>query len=309
MCVAGPSLKRRNRGSGGGVWDAWALRRTIMLQAILFCPLVSTQLPHGQAYALKESADIKSKAQLINKTCGPGRAGDSCQFSLSTVYRKHNPYDGFVPPPKDKQPGWPGLQPLSYQTLVLQLEASLIIEVGVWKGDSAIPMAQGLREAGRGCLFAVDTWLGALEFWTLRSTQGQYDPRRDMHFEHGYPRVFFQFLGNVVRQNVSEYVVPFPVPSRLAADFFALHSVEADIVHIDAGHEYNDVCDDLELWWPRVKSCGLLIGDDYHATCRMTQGWHSRQCPSPGVARAVEKFSADRNLTVQFLDPERTGRP
>ena len=104
---------------GGGVWDAWALRRTIMLQAILFCPLVSTQLPHGQAYALKESADIKSKAQLMNKTCGPGRAGDSCQFSLSTVYGKHNPYDGFVPPPKDQQPGWPGLQPLAYQTLVV----------------------------------------------------------------------------------------------------------------------------------------------------------------------------------------------
>lgn len=47
------------------------------------------------------------------------------------------------------------------------------------------------------------------------------DPSRNLHFHHGYPQVYQHFLANVVREKLQKYVIPFPVPSRLAHDFIA----------------------------------------------------------------------------------------
>ncbi len=48
----------------------------------------------------------------------------------------------------------------------------------------------------------------------------------------------------------------------------------ADMVFIDAGHDYPSCKQDIELWWPLIKEGGYLCGHDY-------------QHKFPGVMRAV----------------------
>ncbi len=129
--------------------------------------------------------------------------------------------------------GWtPGAAP--YDRICNLTSPQVIVEVGVWKGASAVYLAGCLKRAGSGVLFAVDTWTGALEFWNRRITQGAPDPQRDLHWHHGLPSIYFTFLSNMVHKGLQDYVVPFPVTSRLAAEFFAEKGMQADNVHVDA---------------------------------------------------------------------------
>ena len=62
-----------------------------------------------------------------------------------------------------KPDGWNSTHPI-FAELVAPLFAPVIIEVGTWHGKSAIEMAKHMQ--GQGNIYCVDTWLGALEFWT-----------------------------------------------------------------------------------------------------------------------------------------------
>lgn len=224
--------------------------------------------------------------------CPPGEGGKGCEFKMSTIFFEHNVYEHMVgtnlPRALDLQ-GWsPGHE--VYDELVARSNASLIVEVGVWKGVSASYLAGNLKRAGGGVLFAVDTWLGALEFWNRRISGGAQDSSRDLQWSHGYPTVYRTFLSNIVHQELQDYVVPFPVPSRLAAEFFAEKGMQADLIHVDAAHEYDDVLEDLRWWWPLVRPCGILFGDDY-------PGWE-------GVKRAVDEWAAANDLQLEVRDPK-----
>ena len=81
---------------------------------------------------------------------------------------------------------------------------------------------------------------------------------------HGYPQVYPHFLANVVREKLQKYVIPFPVPSRLAHDFIAeLKGARPDLMHIDAAHEYDDATEDIRMWWALLRPGGVLLGDDF----------------------------------------------
>lgn len=139
-------------------------------------------------------------------------------------------------------------------------------------------MAQELKRQGSGTIVAVDTWLGAIEFWT-KHMKGPTDSTRDLKWVNGYPSVYYDFLSNVVHANVTKQVVPFPAPSTLAATFFKRKGIRAEIVHIDASHEYEDVATDLRVWSEVLATNGVLFGDDYNPYWR-------------GVVRAIDEFVA-----------------
>ena len=63
-----------------------------------------------------------------------------------------------------------------------------------------------------------------------------------------------------------------------------------DFICIDAGHEYENVARDLEVWWPKLKVGGMLAGDDFvdlHDTA-----YAFKVTPNIGVKSAVANFSA-----------------
>ena len=78
--------------------------------------------------------------------------------------------------------------------------------------------------------------------------------------------------------------------SKEASSFFA--DKIFDFIYIDAAHDYESMYDDLNYWWPKLKSGGILSGHDYFPDKRI---WRGKEC---GVFKAVNDFLSVRNLTV-----------
>lgn len=191
-----------------------------------------------------------------------------------------DPYAGFIPTHTLNTYGWNAHEPI-FERLIREKQPQLIIEVGTWKGASALHMAELTKEL-QTTIVCVDTWLGAIEFW-----KNDDDPTRDLEFKHGYPQVYYQFLSNVVHKGYEHRIIPFPQTGVTAARWFRQKGINADLIYIDASHEYEDVLADIEAYWPIVKPGGVIFGDDY---------------PFPEVHRAVHTFAAKHRLSVTAED-------
>jgi len=204
--------------------------------------------------------------------------------SLRTLIHATDPYEGFDAGAyaTDLQ-GWASTDPL-FRILFEKLRPQRVAEVGAWKGASAIHMASLAQEFAIDCeILCIDTWLGSVEHW--------YDRERPEYFgslnlRNGYPALYYTFLANVVRAQLTNVITPLPIASAGAARLMAAHGVTFDLIYIDAAHEYDEVRLDVELFWPLVRPGGVLFGDDF------TQRF-------PGLCRAVEEFAAGRSLRLQ----------
>ena len=124
----------------------------------------------------------------------------------------------------------------------------LVLEVGSWLGLSTRLMAEGMRKRSvRGTVVAIDTWLGSPEHIG------------DVQLETLYE----QFLSNVKHERLEDYIIPFRISSVQAGHYLESKSILADIVYIDAGHEYESVKLDVDVFWRLLKPGGYMIFDDY----------------------------------------------
>lgn len=141
-------------------------------------------------------------------------------------------------------------------------EEIVVIEVGSWMGLSTRLMASGLKaKALRGTVVAIDTWLG--------SPEHVGDARLETLFE--------QFVSNVKHTGLEDYIIPFRISSLQGGHFLESKGVLADIVYIDAGHEYESVKLDIDVFWRLLRPGGVMLFDDY--------AW-------PGVIKAVDEHTA-----------------
>jgi hypothetical protein len=199
---------------------------------------------------------------------------------ITNLIHAVDPYEGFDPIKLGYQiadlQGW-GSEDPQFEELIVELRPRLILEVGTWKGASAIHMARILKKHGlhSSRIVCVDTWLGALEFWTNHNDPDRY---QSLRLKNGYPSIYYTFLANVVLSQQQDIIIPFPAPSSLAARLFRMHNIQFPLIYIDGSHEYEDVYSDLVGFWPSVAPGGLLFGDDF------SHYW-------PGVIRAVAEFS------------------
>jgi hypothetical protein len=171
---------------------------------------------------------------------------DSVPLVVRALYRGVNgivnPYSGFDAAgwPLDLQ-GWNGEESTLPQ-MVWETNASVVIEVGSWKGMSTSALGAALKEvhaAGRlpagvsPLLLCVDTWQGAPEF--LETRLHGVDPERDMYTLHGWPLVYFQFLANMVHSGLAGTVFPLAAGSLIAAEYVRRTDPEfrADVIYVD----------------------------------------------------------------------------
>lgn len=175
--------------------------------------------------------------------------------------------------PVDLQ-GWGSKHPI-FEQLITELQPHLILEVGTWKGASALHMASILRQQQLdAAIICIDTWLGGIEHVL---PLGDRPPDLQAFQRHGYPTLYYQFLANVMHTELHDYIVPFPNTSSIAARWLSFHAVQADLVYIDASHDAEDVYQDLVNYWDLVRLNGVMLGDDWRAE------W-------PGVISAVTRF-------------------
>jgi len=139
-------------------------------------------------------------------------------------------------------------------------------------------MARALKDRWNdGVVIAVDTFLGSAEHYV------NLDYRASLGLENGYPTLFHTFLRNLAAESALDFVVPIPLDSTNASHLLAEASIRPQVIHIDAGHDYESVTNDLRLWFDLLQPGGTIICDDYVAS------W-------PGVMRAVDEFLLSNKL-------------
>jgi predicted O-methyltransferase YrrM len=201
---------------------------------------------------------------------------------IRAIY-KENPYEQF---PLEKfstdLQGW-GSDHYLFERIVTFLKPKLIIEVGSWKGKSAINMAKIVKKMNLQCsIICIDTWLGSIEHWQNKNNANFYD---SLKIQNGYPTLYFTFLSNVINNDVKDIIVPLPMTSENGAEFLKTQNIKAELIYIDAAHEYQPVLRDLEDYWDLINDDGILLGDDYH------ENW-------PGVVKAVNDFAKNKKLKL-----------
>lgn len=113
----------------------------------------------------------------------------------------------------------------------------IIAEVGVYLGDFAAELLQS---------FQGDLWL--IDPWNSPNCEGSL-----VGGETHLKQVRERFKDNEQVKFARHYS---QAASRLFKDEFF------DMVYLDAEHTYDGVLGDIHLWWPKIKSGGILAGHD-----------------------------------------------
>lgn len=165
-----------------------------------------------------------------------------------------------------------------FEELIKEVKPKTIIEVGSWKGHSAVAMARICQSLGIFCdILCIDTFLGSQEHWLN-------DKYRDLlKIENGCPRYYRDFPSNIIYSGVQTFVTPVCLPAATASVVLSIFKVQGDLIYIDAGHEYDDVTNDIRNFFPLLSKKGVMFGDDY---------------PHPPLREAVNDFANSSSLKV-----------
>lgn len=151
------------------------------------------------------------------------------------------------------------------------------VELGAWRGGSAIAMARVVRQWG-GVIHCVDTWMG--------NVNGGTAP--------GYPGMLLEAAAHMVARGVSASIRLIPALTvEAAAHWYG----PIDCLYVDADHTYESVLADLRAWWPHLRVGGLIAGDDYRSTLY------------PGLTQAWDEFEAEVGQTFARVDTPNTNPP
>lgn len=161
--------------------------------------------------------------------------------------------------------------------------AKTVIEVGSFTGASVIWMAQHNTEAN---FFCVDTFLGSPEIKDDGRT-----PR-----SHGRPMYLERFLFNTYCAGVAERITPVINTSTQSARLLREAGILADLIYIDAGHDYLECYNDLVAYNVLLKRPGVMLVDDFH------DNW-------PGVVAAVYRFCLEAGYTLDAAHDQAILRP
>lgn len=155
--------------------------------------------------------------------------------------------------------GWCTFEKL-YSDMVKNSESGdIFVEIGSFHGQSAAYMAVEIINSKKDIKFyCIDVWDGPHN--TL-----------DMFLKCTDP--------------VKEYITPIHSSSLVTHNQFKDNSLK--FVFIDSSHQYEDVKNELEKWYPKVKKGGVLAGHDYHHTGEWA-----------GVGKAVDEFCLKNNITL-----------
>jgi predicted O-methyltransferase YrrM len=153
--------------------------------------------------------------------------------------------------------------------LLQQYQPMVVVELGSWQGQSAIAMARSVRRWG-GTVTCVDTWAGEL------NDEGGSPSGKT-------PLMILPMARHLVESGVSASVRLIIATTLEAAETW---TTPIDFLYVDADHSEAGCLADLTAWTPKVRTGGVIAGDDYA---------HPRY---PGVARAWNAFERRTGIVL-----------
>jgi len=145
----------------------------------------------------------------------------------------------------------------SFKEVITKYKPKIILEIGTWFGWSAITMAQLLKDQKiDGCIVCVDTFTGSHEHWA--------DPNHypTLNCKGGRPTIYESFMSNVRSYNLEKYILPIPITSSAAFEFFYRKNFKVDMIYIDGDHREHAVYQDLIDSKRTLNPEGFILGDD-----------------------------------------------
>ena len=167
-------------------------------------------------------------------------------------------------------PGW-----FSYENIYEEIVDSAdggetFVELGAWFGKSTNYLATKIKQSGKDIkLTSVDTWKGTDNEELHQNIVGAFNGD-----------IFYEFIDNTTLSNNYNSFDIIKDTSENASKLFPNSSI--DYMMIDAGHTYEDVKSDINIWYSKIKSGGIVSGDDYGTNI------------FPGVTQAVNEYFYDQ---------------
>ena len=146
--------------------------------------------------------------------------------------------------------------------LINEVNPKVIIEVGSWKGASAIKMA---KLAPQAKIYCIDTWLGCAKWMNTGVMKED---------KEGHPTIFSKFIENTKGYNIT----PIPAVSMDGLIFLFNKKIIADLIYIDGCHYPIFVYLDAEYGFRLLRVGGVMFFDDYEG------GWKK------SVYEGIENF-------------------
>jgi predicted O-methyltransferase YrrM len=146
-----------------------------------------------------------------------------------------------------------------YDNIIQKFNDAIFVEIGVWKGKSAIYMAEKIKTSGKNIKFwAIDIFNGSGYEYDKDVLEGTLLEKYHINIEP-----------------VKDFIETLIGDSKELHEKFENESI--DFLFLDADHEYRAVKEDLRLWFPKIKKGGIIAGHDYNES-------------SCGVRQAVDEY-------------------
>ncbi|KAK9699487.1 hypothetical protein RND81_08G176800 [Saponaria officinalis] len=196
---------------------------------------------------------------------------------LTAFYDDISPYQDFPPAhlahllePKRLE-GW-GSNDVVFADLIKKTRPQTILEIGTFLGASATHMANLTQD------LELETQILCID--DFRGWAGFRDMFKSFPMQNGNVMLLQQFMQNVVTLNSSETIIPLPFSTSSVLERLCELGILADLIEIDAGHDFHSVWDDINRAYKLLRPGGVMFGHDYFNG----QDDH-------GVRRAVDLFA------------------
>lgn len=195
----------------------------------------------------------------------------------------------------DDRKGWGSEDPFLHE-IIEKVRPKTILEIGTWKGASAIYMARCVKELGLETeIICADPHTASAGLWISN--------RDAMHMTaKGECGTYDVFLANVLRTGMTDVITPFRATASVATSVLRKLKIQADMIYVDGSHDPIDVYADLCHVLRVVHDDSVIVCDDYDHTGikGVTQGVAEFLKQNPGYILAASR-RADRELSDEKI--------
>ena len=178
----------------------------------------------------------------------------------------------------DELEGWCSKQKAAVLVdLILNVQPTTVVEIGVFGGKSLIPMAYALKENENGKIYGIDPWD------SLESIKGMDGVNRDWWGSVDHKQILQGLNEKITKFGLQKQVKLIKNTSEKADPI-----AHIDLLHIDGNHSLKTSYGDVIKWVPLVRPGGIIIFDDigWETTGEAVQ-WLDAHC------KKIREFKGD----------------